>query len=215
MTLWISAADVRTYANLDSTSGRYGDAALGSNIRAAQTLIEQRTGRLFGTSTGTRYFTTEGRAQLAIPDLRSVTSVVLSGTALTADETYWLLPDPKWPQVYTSIQFRSFGRTRGRWYYAVPDWWDRGLDMDNTYESASLPNDLAITSNAWGWGTPPDDILHAAKTLAAWITKRADALLGNAVQTPDGTVLDYSQLPPEVNAVIATYRAGEQAVAFI
>lgn len=215
MGLWIAASDVRTFANLDGSSGRYSDAAIGSNILAAQTLLEQRTGRTFDASTGTRYFTTEGRAQLAIPDLRSVTGVTLSGTALTANETYWLIADPRWPTVYTSIQFRAFGRTRGRWYLAVPDWWDRGLDMDNAYETSSLPNDLAISSNEWGWSPAPADVRHAVKVLAAWMTKRADALLGNAVATPDGTVLDYSEIPPEVNAVIATYRSGEQAVAFV
>lgn len=215
MALWISAADVRTYANLDGTAGRYSDASIGSNILAAQTLIEQRTGRQFDATTGTRYFTTEQRAQLAIPDLRSVTTVSLNGTELVANETYWLLPDPRWPGIYTSIQFRAFGRTRGRWYLAVPDWWDRGLDMGTSYEQSSLPNDLAISSTAWGWDPPPADVRHAVKALAAWMTKRSDALLGNAVQTPDGTVFDYSQMPPEVNAVISTYRVGEQAVAFV
>jgi len=210
---WISAADVRTYANLDGTAGRYSNGAIGSNILAAQQLIEQRTGRLFDAGSSTRKFTTEGRAQLAIPDLRSVQSVTLNGTALTADETYWLVPDPAYPTIYTAIQFRAFGRNRARWYLSVPDWWDRGLDMDTAYETTSLPNDLVITSTEWGWATPPWDVLHAVKVTAAWMTKRADGILANAVQGPDGTVFDYSQLPPEVNAVIATYRVGEQMVA--
>lgn len=215
MNQWISAANVRTYANLDGTAGRYSDAAIGSNIRAAQTMIEQRTGRTFESSSGTRYFTTENRAAIAIPDLRGVTAVTLNGTALTANETYWLLPDPRWSSIYSAIQFRPFGRSRERWYLSVPDWFDRGLDSSLTYGTSSLPNDLAVSSTTWGWDPVPDDVLHAVKVLAAWITKRSDALLGNAVQTPDGTVLDYSQMPPEVAAVISTYRAGEQAVAFL
>jgi len=214
LSLWISAGDVRTYANLDSTTGRYSDAAIGSNILAAQTFLEQKTGRLFTPQTGARKFTTENRAAISIPDVRSVTSVVLNGTSLTDGETYWLLPDRTFggTGIYTGIQFRSFGRTRERWYLAVPDWWDRGLDMSRQYEQASLPNDLVITSSQWGWDPAPGDVRHAAKVLAAWMTKRADALLGNAVQTPDGSVLDFSRFPPEVNAVIETYRAAEQVV---
>lgn len=211
MNLWISAADVRTYANLDGTAGRYSDAALGSNIRAAQQLIEQRTGRVFDAQTTSRTFTTEYRAQIAIPDVRSVSSVTFVGTALTANETYWLLPDPKFPTVYTAIQFRVYGRNRLNWYLGNPNWYDRGLDMRVPYSTSSMPNDLVITGD-WGWSPPPWDILHATKVLAAWLTKRADGVLANAVQAPDGTVFDYSQMPPEVNAVIATYRVGEQAV---
>ena len=51
----------------------------------------------------------------------------------------------------------------------------------------------------------------AVKALAAWYTKRADALLAGAVANPEGAILDYSQLPQEVQSVIRTYRRGEQA----
>jgi hypothetical protein len=208
----VTPAEVRTFANIDSTSGRYADAALGSNILAAQQLIEQRTGRLFTSGSATRKFTTEGRAQLAIPDVRGVTSVVLNGSSLTDGETYWLIGDPRFPAVNTAVQFRAFGRNRARWYLSVPDWWDRGLDMDTAYETSSLPNDLVITSTEWGWASIPYDVLHATKATAAWLTKRADALLGNAVQQPDGTVYAYDRYPPELDAIVSTYRVGEQAV---
>ena len=214
MSLWVTAAQVRSFANIDTTTGRYADAVIGSNILAAQEYISQKSGRQFDATTGSRKFTTENRAQLSIPDLRSVVSVTLNGSALTADETYWLLPDRRYPTIYTAIQLRGFGRNRAPWYLGVPDWWDRGLDMEPTaYETSSLPNDLVIESNEWGWATLPSDVLHATKVLAAWLTKRADAMLGNAVQTPDGSIFDYSQYPPEVNAVIETYRGGEQVVA--
>ena len=215
MSLWVTATQVRTFANLDGTSGRYSDASIGSNILAAQALIEQRTGRQFDSTTGTRYFTTEGRAQLAIPDLRSVTSVTINGSTLAANETYYLLSDPRWPSVYVAIQFRSFSRGRQPWYLSVPDWWDRGLDMTNGYADSSMPNDLAIASNEWGWATPPADVLHATKATAAWLTKRADAMLGNAVSMPDGSVYAYDRYPPELDAVVATYRIGEQAVGIV
>lgn len=211
MALWVTAADVRTYANLDGTTGRYSNASIHSNTLAAQALIEQRSGRTFDQSTGTRYFTTEGRAQLAIPDLRSASSVTLSGSTLTANETYYLIPDGAYPSVYVAIQFRPFSRGRQPWYLSVPDWWDRGLDMPNGYEGSSLPNDLAITGD-WGWDHVPSDVLHATKVLAAWLTKRADALLGNAVATPDGSVYAYDRFPPELDAIIATYKTGEQVI---
>ena len=211
MSQWVTAADVRTFANIDGTAGRYSDAAIGSNILAAQALIEQRTGRQFDQSTGTRKFTTDGRAQLQIPDLRSASSVILNGSTLTADETYYLIADAAHPTVYTAIQFRPFGRYRQPWYLSVPDWWDRGLDMPGGYSDSSVPNDLVITGN-WGWTTLPSDILHATKVVAAWLTKRADALLGNAVATPDGSVYAYDRFPPELDAIVATYKAGEQVV---
>lgn len=215
MSQWITAADLRTFANVPSTGSRYADAVLGSNILTAQALIERASGRFFDPASGTRYFTTEGRAALAIPDVRSVTSVTLNGTALTDGVTYHLLPDVRHSGVYVAIQFRAFGHRRGPWYKSVPDWWDRGLDMAGGFEDSSLPNDLAITSTAWGWDPLPYDVLHGVKALAAWLTKRADAMLAGGVQTPEGAIMDYSQWPPEAQAVVDQYRAGEQAVALV
>lgn len=208
MNQWITAADVRTFANLSGTTGRYADAALNSNILVAQHYIQREAGRLFETRTAaTLHFTTEGRAQLALPDLRSATSVVHDGATLTANESYWLIPDAKQSGVYVAIQLRVFQR-EGAWYYSNPEWWDRGLDWRQPLTSE--PNDLVITGD-WGWDPVPYDVLHAVKVMAAWYTKRADALLANAVANPEGAILDYSQVPPEVTAVIRAYMRGEQA----
>lgn len=210
MNQFITAADVRTFANISGTSGRYSDGSIGSNIIAAQGFIQRETARLFEQRDATALtFTTEGRASISIPDIRTVSSVVWDGSTLTADESYWLLPDAKRSGIYVGLQLRLY-RTSGKWYYSNPEWWDRGLDWARG-DLGSEPNDLVVTGD-WGWGDLPYDVLHAVKVLAAWYTKRADAVLANAVQGPDGAILDYSVLPPEVTDCIRTYRRGTQAV---
>jgi len=209
MNQFVTAADVRTFGNITGTSGRYSDGSIGSNVLAAQGFIERESHRLFAKSSGEKTFTTEGRAQLSVPDLRSANSVTWDGAALTANESYWFIPDAKQTGVYVSLQLRTF-RREGKWYYSNPEWWDRGLDWARG-DLGSEPNDLVIDAE-WGWDPLPYDVLHAVKVLAVWYIKRADAVLANAVQGPDGAILDYSQLPPEVADVIRTYRRGTQAV---
>ena len=211
MNQFVTAADVRTFANITGTTGRYSDASLSSNIKAAQGFLQRESRRLFEKrDAATLTFTTDGRAQFAIPDLRTVTSVTWNGTTLTQDESYWLIPDAKQSGIYVAIQIRQFETSVGNWYLGNPEWWDRGLDMRRPY--ISEPNDLTITGD-WGWDPLPEDVLHAVKAYAAWLTKRADALLANAVSNPEGAILDYSQVPPEMTDCIRTYRRGEQAAA--
>ncbi len=208
MNQFLTAADVRTFANVTGTSGRYSDASLSSNILTAQGFIQRESHRLFETRTAaTLTFTTEGRGQLAIPDVRTVSSVTWDGATLTANETYWLLPDAKQSGVFVALQLRVL-RREGKWYLSNSEWWDRGLDWDRPV--TSQPNDLVIVGD-WGWDPLPYDVLHAVKVLAAWYTKRGDAILANAVQGPDGSILDYSTLPPEVSQVIRDYQRGTQA----
>lgn len=213
MSQWITAADVRTAANMTGTTGRYSDAVLGSNILTAQSLLQGATHRLFDPGSGTKRFTTEGRASMAIPDVRSVTSVTLSSATLDADSTYHLIPDARHSGVHTAIQFRTFGRRGGPWYLSNPEWFDRNLDHWRANEYTSLPNDLVITSDQWGWDPIPYDVLHGVKVLAAWLTKRFDGLLAGAVQTPEGSILDYTQWPVEAQEVRRLYLGGEQMAA--
>lgn len=209
MNLWLTAADLRTYLGTSETSGRYADTPLGSNIRAAQGFLERRTGRQFDVQTATtKLFTTNGEAVVPIPDLASVTSITLQGATLDADETYWLHPDVRHSGVYVNVQLRTFGND----HRSNPEWFDRALDSPlYRYRRSSLPNDLSITGT-WGWASKPDDLLLGVKALAAWITKRADAVLAGAVQTPDGSIMDYSRWPEEARAAVDVYRRGEQAV---
>lgn len=209
MNLWLTPADLRVYLGTAQVDGKYADSPLGSNIRAAQGFLERQTGRQFDVQTATtKTFTSNGAAVVSIPDLRSATSISLQGTALVSSETYWLLPDTRHSGVYVNVQLRAFGSDwRGN-----PQWFDRNLDHPRYLAGTGLPNDLSITGD-WGWLSKPDDLLIGVKALAAWLTKRADAVLAGAMQDATGSVFDYSQWPPEAQAARRTYLRGEQMVA--
>lgn len=210
MTAFVTAADVRGYLVIDGTTGRYSDGAIGSNIRAASEFLERATHRVFADTTATKVFTTQGRTAITIPGLRSASSVTLQSTVLTADQSYYLIPDAQQSGLYTSIQFRGFSSRTAASYLSNPEWFDRDLDVmwakgwDWTY---SLPNDLSITGS-WGYtdASLPEAVRHAAKVLAGWYTKRPDSVLANVSITPDGNVLNYGDLPPEVGDFIANWR---------
>ena len=94
MAAFVTAADVRAYMDVDATDGKYADAVISSNIRAASSYLQRKTGRQFELQTAVaKTFTTHNRAALVIPDLQSVTSVISLGTALVANTSYRLLPD--------------------------------------------------------------------------------------------------------------------------
>jgi hypothetical protein len=206
----VTPSDVRSYLDINATSAQFNDATIGSNIRAAASFIQRTTGRQFEAQTATKKFTTDGKAYMAIPDLRTASSVTLQGTALTADSTYYFIPDQQQSGVYIGIQFRAFGG-RGDSYLANPEWFDRNLDRysaqgRNTY---SLPNDLSITGE-WGHQPLPHEFLHAVKILAGFYTRRPASVLADAAVTPEGTELRYSQLPVEVRTFIGDWTAGTQ-----
>lgn len=214
MATFVTPAQVRSYLNITSTTGQFSDSLIGSNINAASSFLQRRTGRQFewqGSNT-TKTFTTEGRAYLTIPDLKQANLVTLQGTDLTVDETYYLIPDRNNSGVYTGIQFRAFGQNND--YRANPEWFDRNLD--NWYwrgrnNEWSLPNDLSITGE-WGHVPLPDELLWATTVLAGYITKRPDAVLSGGIQTPEGGIFDLSRLPVEVNVFVDNWRLGESLV---
>jgi len=209
---FVGVAAVREYMDLNTTpsASKYSDQTISSNIRAASWALERATGRYFGNRTATTLkFTTNGAAYLVIPGLRTATTVTLQGAALVADSSYWLVPDSQQTGVSCGIQLRAFGSRRdGPWYLGNPEWWDRNLDS-RYYPGnrlTSLPNDLSIVGD-WGYADPlPEPVLHATKVLAAYYTKRPDALLSGAITTPDGAILDLSQIPIEVKAFVEEWR---------
>lgn len=204
----VTAASVREYMGLNtsSTDSRYSDATIGSNVRSAGALLERRTGRLYGDQTLTLKFTTNGRTLTAIPGLRAATSIVLNSATLTADQTYYLVPDVQQTGVYTGLQLRAFQThaSRGPWYLGNSEWFDRGLDLPypGGGQFTSLPNDLVITGT-WGYTDAllPEEVRHATKVLAAYYTKRPDALLSGGLTT-EGGAFDLSAYPIEVQDFI-------------
>lgn len=215
MPAFVNASNVRAYAGvmaIDATDDRWNEPQLGSNIRAASAFLQRRTGRQFEVQLGaTKKFTTNGSSYLSIPDLSSATSVTLSGTALTADTTYWLVPDAQQSGVSIGIQFRPFGRRAD--YRSFPDWFDTNKDSHLWPGNwgGSDPNDLVIVGD-WGHDPLPDELLHATAVLAAWITRRPDALLGGVSVTSAGTEIDLSAIPVEVRSFIEAWKIGESVV---
>lgn len=127
-------------------------------------------------------------------------SVTLNGAALTANQSYYLIPDRLNSGVSTAIEFPS-QRDVG---------WPGLNRFDINYNhvvrgSSTLPNNLAIDGN-WGHLPYPDELLGATKVLAAFLTIRPDAVLSGAKQTPEGNTFDLSGLPVEVNEFIANWR---------
>ena len=217
---FIAPSDVRDYLGISSTSGQYTDALLNSNIRASSGLLQRLTGRQFELQEATaKTFTSHNRAILVIPDLQSVTSVTENGTALVADESYYLLPDRHTTGIYTGIQFRVPAQRRdGPEFLHDSEWWDRGLDWRTHGPYTSEANDIVMTGT-WGYnplipGTAPvmpDELLHATKILAAWYTKRPDSVLAGIQVSPEGAVSDMRNVPQEVAGFIDEWRLGEQA----
>lgn len=213
----VTASAVRQYLNLnDPATGndsRYTDQTMGSNIRAAGAWLERRTGRFYGDQTLTLKFTTNGQALVILPGLRTATSVTLAGATLTADSTYYLVPDTQQSGVYTGIQFRAFQnrQSRGPWYMANPEWFDRGLDLPGQGSvgyTSSLPNDLVI-AGSFGYTDAllPEEVRHAVKVLAGYYTKRPDALLSGGVTTDSGS-FDLSAYPIEVQDFVRDWATG-------
>jgi hypothetical protein len=203
MPLFVNASNVRAYGHIDGTDEPWSEHNLSSNIRAASAFLEKRTNRQFELSIGTRKFTTNGDAFVALPGLISASSVSLASTAMTADSDYHLIPDSQQTGSYIGIQFRPFGRRAD--YRSYPDWFDTNKDQRWGTFTGSDPNDLVI-AGTWGYNPLPDELLLATKALAFWYTKRPDASLGGLSVTPLGTEVDLSQYPVEVREFIAAWK---------
>lgn len=206
MTLTAQAVrDILTLQN--NGNSKYTDGTILSNVRAAQAFLERATHRYFVSQTKTLTFTSEGRASVPIPGLRTPSSVVSNSTTLSRDESYWLIPDAQQTGVYAAVQLRAFANRReGPWYLSNPEWFDRNLDSPlypGNY-AGSAPNDLVITGD-WGYTDPPEPFLLAQKFLAAFWTLRPDALLSGGTATPEGNVFDLSHLPDEVQQFVADW----------
>jgi hypothetical protein len=218
--MFVTAAQVREYMGITTTTGQYSDARIGSNIRASESYLERKTGRQFTKQEDTaKTFTTHNRATMTIPDLQSVTSVTENGAALTANEGYYLIPDRKTTGIHTAIAFRVASQRRdGPSYLHNSEWFDRGLDWRSYGPYESEHNDLVITGT-WGYdelvgSVPiPEDFVHADLILSAFYTKRPDSVLAGVSVTPEGALLTYRELPMEVRLFIEEWELGDRATA--
>ena len=207
MAEFVTPADVRAYLQASENVGQWSNSLIGSNIAAASGNLQRWTGRQFEAQSNTRkVFTTHGAAYVTIPDLRSTSEITLQGTTLEAESTYYLVPDRMNTGVYTGVQFRAFGAYD---YRSNPEWFDRNLDNPRWgRDHYSLPNDLVITGT-WGHVPIPAEVQHATIVLAAYYVLRSDALLsGQLARLEQGVVLDYSNLPIEVQNFVETWRLG-------
>jgi hypothetical protein len=206
-----TAAAVKDYISASGTTGQWSNALIGSNIIAASGNLQRWTNRQFepqGSNTAvTKTFSTRGRAYMTIPDLQSASAVVHNDSTLTADETYYLLPDRNNTGVYTGIQLPSL-RDHGN-YRSHRDWFDRNLDHWHwSGRMDDIPNDLTITG-VWGHNPYPPELEHATKVLAAWYTVRPDSKFGAVAVTPGGAEIDISQMPAEVREFVRTWKLGD------
>lgn len=217
MSQFATAIQLRTYLDTAKTTGRYADANLDFLLETASNQLERATGRQISAtgSNTTRTFTSHGRAILTIPDLRTASSVTLVGSALTADQSYWLIPSPQNPEIFTAIQLRPLHAPggRGAWYLHYSEWFDRNLDspLFAAGFDRSLPNDVVITG-LWGWAVPPKAWQLATMALAGYYLKHSDSLLSGAGTTAEELVLDFSEYPSEVRQLIKDWQLGEQVV---
>jgi hypothetical protein len=205
MPAFVNASNVRSFAGIEGITGQWTESNLGSNIRAASSLLQRVTGRQFEAQTAvTKKFTTQGDSFVAIPDLRTASSVVLHDSTQTADTDYFLVPDTLQTGVYLGIQFPRYeGRAD---YRSFSDWFDRNLDRHYPYR---IPDNLEITGD-WGHDPLPDDLLYVTKALAAFLTKNPDALLSGFTATPDGTLVEAGDLPKVVASFISQWKVGSQ-----
>lgn len=214
MSQFATAAELRTYLDVQSTTGRASTTNLDLMLQSASDFLERATGRIIASSPSNtqRTFSTYGRAAVTIPDLRTVSSMTSQGTTLVADSTYHLIPSRQQPvsgdTIYTGVQFHAYNRYD---YRANPEWFDRNLDQWRWPGGYSLPNDLVITG-LWGWTSTPPQWKLATLVLAGYEYKRPDSLLANVAITPEGGVLNYGDMPPEVSELITMWRLGEQVV---
>lgn len=210
---------VRTVLRLEVAShSQYSNDTIGSNIGAAARMLERKTSRILWNRTGfTWRTTTHGAPHVTIPGLRTATSVTSSGTTLTADSTYHLIPDANQSGLFTGVAVRGFNQYgSGPWWLHYSEWFDRNFDSPFRPGggTTSVPNDLVIVGD-WGFasGSEPEDLLVANKLLAAHLTIYPSALLGGGSATEAGSLNDLSGFPEFVLQFIRDWNIGAVGVA--
>ncbi len=226
MTLTVSATEVRDYLQLETDATSISNSSIStsqieSNILAAQETLERMTNRWFVNRPAATYTDTSMLAPIVpIPGFRAFTTVSWTGSLLVQDQSFWALPDVQNTGVYTALQFRPIRADTREWWYANPQWWDRGLDnafypgnYGGGYAYTSIPNDLVVVGDAgYAPGTYPFAWLLAVKQLAAFFTKQPAAILADTIITAQGGVINYANIPATVAHFATSWTAGRTAV---
>lgn len=186
-------SDVRILIDLEpNATSQYSDGTIQSNIYAASEFLEKSCNRYFGARSGiTLTLTSNGDAAIPLPGVRTVTSITRDGTTLTANETYYLIPDDQQSGVYTGLQFRAFGRPS--W---PSTWFDKGLDLPDYQRlsgNGSMPNDLVIVADVGYLDADIPQLLRlVTKALAGALTLYGPSVLTGTLVTPEGNTLATS-----------------------
>lgn len=210
MASFVTPDNVRDYLVVDGSVAQWSNSVIGSNITAASGNLQRWTNRQFepqgSNSTLTKKFTTHGRQYLPIPDVRLVEAVRLNGAELVENQTYWLVPDRHQTGVHIGIELPA-----QRNLHRSAEWFDRNYDSP-WFRSERRPNDLEIDSTQWGHVPYPAELIHATVVLAAFYTKRPDAVLGGVALTTQGNEIDLSQLPREVADFVRDWKVSSPLI---
>lgn len=172
------------------------DVLLQLALDAATALIDQTTGRTFAAETGAaKLFTATDPGILTVqPDLRSVDSVEIDddgdlsyATTLAASD-YWLLPLQSYPDsgIYSQIRIAP-----------------------NSSEAFAVGYHVRVTGD-WGYvvnGEAPAPVREACALQAARLYTRRGAPFGILQTTDLGQFTRISKVDPDVQALLAPYRA--------
>lgn len=197
-------AEVKTYLQIPVATTTH-DALIQSLIPAAVANLERLSGRQISASSNqTSTYSTDGSSALVIHD-RPFSDpsrvVVLNGITQTENQDYWMLPDRRYANITAMIQLQAFN---GYSYKGDPDWWDKNLDTYYAKYNTGMPNDLQITG-ILGMPLISEDTKLAITSMTAYLFKLKDAS-ANTIFSPDGAVLDLSDLPANVQQWIINWR---------
>jgi hypothetical protein len=188
----VSLDELKTYLKITGTSD---DQLLASCASNASITAERDTGRIFAVSSNVQHvYSTDDASSLTIHDrpYNDATRVVSwQGVDQVEGSGYWMLQDRRNPDVSVTIQLRYYDRTRGDWYKASPDWFDRNLDQLD--RRGSVPNDLVITGTV-GHPQLPLDVKEAVLGLAALYFWQRKSGASGVVKTPTGEQVDLAEL---------------------
>lgn len=200
-------------AELDITNYASHTAIFTTELLAAQGIVERYCQRRFSPvltpddgSGGAvdaniaKTFTVGSSKFVRVPDLRTVSSIVLNGATLDAT-TYDLgYRSDDMPTTFIEL---GWGNTR------LPT----ALTFGKVSAIGGLnPRNLVVTGK-WGFASCPSDVKHAVLVLAARMYKQRQASFADTVMLDNGSMIAYlKQLSPEVKLALDSYRVSRSAV---